>query len=193
MGNRGRAAAFFDLDKTIIATSSTLAFSRPFFANGLISRASVIRSMYAQLVLPAGRCRPRPDGAHAALPQRADERVGGRHRPPDRRRNAALDRRPAGVRRGAGADPPAPAGRPRGRHRLDIGLGRGRADRRAARGQQRHGDPTRGARRPLHRRDRVLRVRREQGQRRSASSRRARDTTCGSASPTATRRPTSPC
>ncbi len=54
MGHRGQAAAFFDLDKTIIATSSTLAFSRPFFANGLISRASVIRSMYAQLAYLLG-------------------------------------------------------------------------------------------------------------------------------------------
>ena len=51
----GHGAAFFDLDKTIIATSSTLAFSRPFFANGLITRGSVIRSMYAQFVyLAAG-------------------------------------------------------------------------------------------------------------------------------------------
>jgi HAD superfamily hydrolase (TIGR01490 family) len=51
----GHGAAFFDLDKTIIATSSTLAFSRPFFANGLITRGSVIRSMYAQfLYLAAG-------------------------------------------------------------------------------------------------------------------------------------------
>jgi HAD superfamily hydrolase (TIGR01490 family) len=49
-GTGGRGAAFFDLDKTIIATSSTLAFSKPFFAGGLISRASVIRSMYAQFV-----------------------------------------------------------------------------------------------------------------------------------------------
>ncbi|MEJ7628882.1 MAG: HAD family hydrolase [Nocardioidaceae bacterium] len=53
-GTGGRAAAFFDLDKTIIATSSTLAFSRPFFANGLITRASVIRSMYAQFVYLVG-------------------------------------------------------------------------------------------------------------------------------------------
>jgi HAD superfamily hydrolase (TIGR01490 family) len=51
----GRAsAAFFDLDKTIIAASSTLAFSRPFFQGGLITRKSVIRSMYAQLVYLAG-------------------------------------------------------------------------------------------------------------------------------------------
>ncbi|MBA2455337.1 MAG: HAD-IB family hydrolase [Nocardioidaceae bacterium] len=44
------AAAFFDLDKTIIAKSSTLAFSRPFFAGGLINRRSVLRSAYAQFV-----------------------------------------------------------------------------------------------------------------------------------------------
>src|SRR6478609_8089877 len=50
----GHGAAFFDLDKTIIATSSTLAFSRPFFAGGLITRTSVIRSMYAQLVYLLG-------------------------------------------------------------------------------------------------------------------------------------------
>src|SRR3954454_12259610 len=53
-GSGGHGVAFFDLDKTIIATSSTLAFSRPFFANGLISRTSVIRSMYAQLVYLVG-------------------------------------------------------------------------------------------------------------------------------------------
>jgi HAD superfamily hydrolase (TIGR01490 family) len=46
----GRAAAFFDLDKTIIAKSSTLAFSRPFHAGGLINRRSVLRSAYAQFV-----------------------------------------------------------------------------------------------------------------------------------------------
>ncbi|MDX6298510.1 MAG: hypothetical protein QOI51_2367 [Nocardioidaceae bacterium] len=54
LGNRGQAAAFFDLDKTIIATSSTLAFSRPFFNHGLITRSSVIRSMYAQLIYLVG-------------------------------------------------------------------------------------------------------------------------------------------
>jgi len=46
----GRAAAFFDLDKTIIAKSSTLAFGRPFFDNGLMNRRSVLKSTYAQLV-----------------------------------------------------------------------------------------------------------------------------------------------
>ncbi len=45
-----RSAAFFDLDKTIIAKSSTLAFSKPFFEGGLLSRRAVLRSAYAQFV-----------------------------------------------------------------------------------------------------------------------------------------------
>ncbi len=50
----GRPAAFFDLDKTIIATSSALAFSKSFYAGGLINRRSVLRSAYAQFVFLAG-------------------------------------------------------------------------------------------------------------------------------------------
>lgn len=50
----GPEAAFFDLDKTIIAKSSTLAFSRSFYAGGLISRGSVLRSAYAQFVYLVG-------------------------------------------------------------------------------------------------------------------------------------------
>jgi HAD superfamily hydrolase (TIGR01490 family) len=49
-----RTAAFFDLDKTIIAKSSTLAFSRSFQAGGLISRRAVLRSTYAQFVYLVG-------------------------------------------------------------------------------------------------------------------------------------------
>lgn len=47
-------AAFFDLDKTIIAKSSTLAFSREFQAGGLISRRAMLRSTYAQFVFLVG-------------------------------------------------------------------------------------------------------------------------------------------
>ena len=43
-------AAFFDLDKTIIAKSSVLAFGGPLYREGLISRRAIARSMYAQLV-----------------------------------------------------------------------------------------------------------------------------------------------
>jgi HAD superfamily hydrolase (TIGR01490 family) len=49
-----RSAAFFDLDKTIIARSSTLAFSRPFYDGGLINRRTVLRSAYAQFVYLLG-------------------------------------------------------------------------------------------------------------------------------------------
>ena len=44
-------AAFFDLDKTIIAGSSALAFSRPFRREGLIGRRVMLRGAYAQLLL----------------------------------------------------------------------------------------------------------------------------------------------
>ncbi|MFE2725460.1 HAD family hydrolase [Kitasatospora sp. NPDC059327] len=49
-----RTAAFFDLDKTIIAKSSALAFSRPFYQGGLINRRAVLRSAYAQFVFLVG-------------------------------------------------------------------------------------------------------------------------------------------
>lgn len=48
--SRARTAAFFDLDKTIIAKSSTLAFSKPFFAQGLLNRRAVLKSSYAQFI-----------------------------------------------------------------------------------------------------------------------------------------------
>ena len=42
-------AAFFDLDKTIIARSSTLAFAPSFYRHGLITRGQVCRGAVAQL------------------------------------------------------------------------------------------------------------------------------------------------
>ncbi|WP_240687138.1 HAD family hydrolase [Amycolatopsis suaedae] len=45
-----RVAAFFDLDKTIIASSSALAFSKPLLRRGLINRRAALKSAYAQLV-----------------------------------------------------------------------------------------------------------------------------------------------
>ncbi|MEZ5184324.1 MAG: HAD-IB family hydrolase [Candidatus Nanopelagicales bacterium] len=44
------AAAFFDLDKTILAKSSSLAFAKPLYDSGLIGRQDVLKSAYAQLV-----------------------------------------------------------------------------------------------------------------------------------------------
>lgn len=43
-------AAFFDLDKTVIAKSSVLAFGRPFYREGLLSKRAVVRNAYAQVV-----------------------------------------------------------------------------------------------------------------------------------------------
>ena len=40
--------AFFDLDKTVIATSSVLAFGRPLYRRGLLSRSALLRSVYGQ-------------------------------------------------------------------------------------------------------------------------------------------------
>ncbi|HEY5336287.1 MAG TPA: HAD family hydrolase [Mycobacteriales bacterium] len=45
-----RAAAFFDLDKTVIAKSSALAFGRSFYTSGLIDRRAALKSAYAQVV-----------------------------------------------------------------------------------------------------------------------------------------------
>src|SRR4051794_26140110 len=49
-----RSAAFFDLDKTVIAKSSALAFGRPFYRDGLINRRDVVKSAYAQLMFRLG-------------------------------------------------------------------------------------------------------------------------------------------
>ena len=43
-------AAFFDLDKTVIARASMVAFGRPLYAHGLIARRTVLRALYGQLV-----------------------------------------------------------------------------------------------------------------------------------------------
>src|SRR6266704_2502471 len=52
-GSRRATAAFFDLDRTIISRSSTLAFVPSFYRHGLISRAQAVRGGLAQLVFRA--------------------------------------------------------------------------------------------------------------------------------------------
>jgi HAD superfamily hydrolase (TIGR01490 family) len=47
---KSSGAAFFDLDKTVIAKSSTLAFGRPFYRGGLVNRRAVLKSSFAQFV-----------------------------------------------------------------------------------------------------------------------------------------------
>jgi HAD superfamily hydrolase (TIGR01490 family) len=53
-GASSRPAAFFDLDKTIIAKSSVMAFGRPFYQGGLINRRAVLKSTYAQFMYLVG-------------------------------------------------------------------------------------------------------------------------------------------
>ena len=48
------AAAFFDLDRTIISRSSTLAFGPSFYRNGLISCGDVVRGALAQMAFRLG-------------------------------------------------------------------------------------------------------------------------------------------
>jgi HAD superfamily hydrolase (TIGR01490 family) len=43
-------AAFFDLDKTVISKSSSLALTRPMYRAGLVSRSALIKGVYAQIV-----------------------------------------------------------------------------------------------------------------------------------------------
>jgi HAD superfamily hydrolase (TIGR01490 family) len=43
-------AAFFDLDKTVIAKSSTLAFGKSFYQGGLVNRRALLKGTYAQFV-----------------------------------------------------------------------------------------------------------------------------------------------
>jgi HAD superfamily hydrolase (TIGR01490 family) len=43
-------AAFFDLDKTVIATSSVMALGGRFYREGLISKRTIVRGIYAQVV-----------------------------------------------------------------------------------------------------------------------------------------------
>jgi phosphoserine phosphatase len=44
------AAAFFDLDKTVIARASMVAMGRPLYREGLVSRWLLLRAVWGQLV-----------------------------------------------------------------------------------------------------------------------------------------------
>ena len=61
-------AAFFDLDKTVISKSSSLALTRPFYRAGLVSRGQLLKGAYAQLVyLMLGADQRRMDRAKAGM------------------------------------------------------------------------------------------------------------------------------
>jgi HAD superfamily hydrolase (TIGR01490 family) len=61
-------AAFFDLDKTIISKSSSLALTRPMYRAGLVSRSMLLKGVYGQLVyLLMGADEQRMDKAKEAM------------------------------------------------------------------------------------------------------------------------------
>lgn len=45
-----QGAAFFDLDKTVIAKASLVAFSRPFYREGLVTRRLLARGLWSQVL-----------------------------------------------------------------------------------------------------------------------------------------------
>ena len=72
------AAAFFDLDRTLIASSSSLALARPFHERGLIGRRQLLKARLAQAVLahvgaPRGREGQATDSAMAILKGRPED------------------------------------------------------------------------------------------------------------------------
>ena len=69
-------AAFFDLDKTVIATSSVMALGGRFYKEGLISKRTIVRGIYAADRVPAPRRRRREDGTHARSDARAHQGLG---------------------------------------------------------------------------------------------------------------------
>ena len=160
---RPGAAAFFDLDKTIIAGSSALAFSRPFLPQGLISRRAALRSAYAQLLLVLS-------GADADTMDQL--RRGSR-----RSARAGTSRRSTRIVAETLHEIVEPmvyaeateliaehraAGR-RGRGAVGVRAGGRRADRGDGRCRPLRGDPDGVGGRPLHRRDRLLLLRRGEG------------------------------
>jgi HAD superfamily hydrolase (TIGR01490 family) len=61
-------AAFFDLDKTVVSKSSSLALTRPFYRAGLVTRSQLLKGAYAQLVyLMLGADQRRMDRAKAGM------------------------------------------------------------------------------------------------------------------------------
>ena len=143
--------------------------------------------------LPARRRRRGPDGAPARAAVADGRRLGRVAGVLDRRRDAARVDRPDGVRGGRRAHRGAPRGGPGRRGGVRVGRRGGRADRRDPRRGPRHRDPDERGRRPVHGRDRLLRLRGEQGVGHPGARRRSRATTSTPATRTRTRSRTPRC
>jgi HAD superfamily hydrolase (TIGR01490 family) len=63
-----RAAAFFDLDKTVLARSSTLAFGREMYRDGLVGTTMLLKGLYAHTVYAlTGADHEKMEGMRTAL------------------------------------------------------------------------------------------------------------------------------
>ena len=167
----GRAAAFFDLDRTLLRRSSALALAGSFREYGVISRTQLAKAAFWQLLFVAR-------GASAETVRKAaeDGLMLLRGFSPDEMRRARRRRaraRAAAARLPRAARPRAPAPRARRArlHRLGGAAGdRGRA-RRRPRLRRRARDDLRGGGRRLHRPVGALAARRGQGGRRARAGR----------------------
>ena len=192
-GRPVRTAAFFDLDKTVIAKSSTLAFSKPFFDQGLINRRAVLKSTYAQfLFLMSGADHDQMDRMRSYITnmctgwdvEQVKSIVG-------ETLHDIVD--PLVFAEAAELIADHKTVRPRRRRGFGLWRGDRRADRPRARRHPRDGHPDGRRGRQVHRRDRFLLLRRGQGRGDPSSSPPARATHSSIATPTPTRSPTCRC
>ena len=157
-------AAFFDLDKTVIAKASIAAFGRPLYRGGLINRRLVARALGLPAHLPPPGGERAEAGQGARVDADPDQGVGPGPDPGDRARGAGGDGGADHLRRGARPHRGAPGRRLQGVPGLGITRGHrappGRTPGRR-RGHRQPGGGGRGG--PVRRRDGVLRLRSVQG------------------------------
>ena len=186
-------AAFFDLDKTVIAKASMAAFGRPFYRGGLISRRTVRAGARLAVRVPPSRCQR----AEAGQDPRAVLRMTGDGTRPRWLASCARPSTrwssPSSTPRRSSSSSSTTAGTP-DLHRLCLTGGDRRPLGGVPRGRRVHRQPGGGGpRRPVHRGDGLLRLRTVQGRGHPRPGRRPRASTSPPRTPTATPIPTCPC
>ncbi len=164
LGSRRVEAAFFDLDKTVIAKASMVAFGRSFYREGLISRRLLLRALYGQLVYMYLGADEAKLAAHARLRAGTHEGVASGKGARDRRRDLGGRRRADRLRRGTRSHPRTSRGRTAHLHRLRVTGRDRRATRALPRGRRlpRHPEPC-GRRWAVHGNDGAVLLRPAEG------------------------------
>ena len=148
-----RPAAFFDLDKTVIAKASMVAFSGPLHRAGMLSRRLMLKAAWGQLVYAQIGATPEKLEKLRESVLAPDDGLGPGRDLRDRARDPRRRHRADRVRRGPRPDPPAPGVGPQGVHRVGVTRGGRGPDRPAPRRRRGHRHPGRARRRrPLLRR-----------------------------------------